>query len=61
MGLDKAEFWWRILRFNWFGHQSRFDLPPKVALGRTLCITGHWPAFSTSFPPTFLSYRGCVD
>jgi hypothetical protein len=31
MGLDRDEFWWRILRFNWFGHQSRFDLPAKVA------------------------------
>jgi hypothetical protein len=27
MGLDKEEFWWRTLRFNWFGHQSRLDLP----------------------------------
>jgi hypothetical protein len=34
MGLDKEEFWWRTLRFNWFGHQSRFDvpLPPAIEL-----------------------------
>jgi hypothetical protein len=36
MGLDKEEFWWRILRFNWFGHQSRIDLPLPVT-GRLLC------------------------
>jgi hypothetical protein len=39
MGLDKGEFWWRILRFNWFGHQSRFDVPLPVVC---LCpVTGH--------------------
>jgi hypothetical protein len=27
MGLDKEEFWCRMLIFNWFGHQSRFDVP----------------------------------
>src|SRR3712207_2046374 len=25
MGSDRGEFWWRISRFSWFGHQSRFD------------------------------------
>jgi hypothetical protein len=40
MGLDKEEFWWRILRFNWFGHQSRFDVPlPAVCLS-TLPVAG---------------------
>ena len=27
IGLDRAEFWWRTLRFNWFGHHSRLDVP----------------------------------
>jgi hypothetical protein len=33
MGLGKEECWWRIFRFNWFGHQSLFDVPlPAVGL-----------------------------
>jgi hypothetical protein len=38
MGLDRGEFWWRILRFNWFGHQSLFDLIPTFVVP---CMTGH--------------------
>jgi hypothetical protein len=30
MGSDREEFWWRILRFTWFGHQSRFEVPPPA-------------------------------
>jgi len=22
-------FWWRIFKFNWFGHQVRFDIDPN--------------------------------
>jgi len=38
IGFDRAEFWWRIFRFNWFGHQSLFDLAPAA-----VCMTGHLP------------------
>ena len=31
IGLDRGQFWWRTFRFNWFGHQSGFDLPPPAA------------------------------
>jgi hypothetical protein len=53
--LDKGEFCCRILRFNWFGHQSRFDLPLKVSWERAPCITGHLPALATSLPSIVLS------
>jgi hypothetical protein len=51
MGLDKEEFWWRILRFNWFGHQSRFDvpLPARVSF------------FFSSAMILLLSYPGRVE
>jgi hypothetical protein len=31
MGFIIGGFWWRIFRFNWFGHQAWFDLAPIVA------------------------------
>ena len=41
MGLDRGEFWWRIFRFNWFGHQSRFDAPAPAARAWAPPVTGH--------------------
>src|SRR5215208_507339 len=40
-GLDSGEFWWRISRFNWFGHQSRFDRARAVLVPFDPFITGH--------------------
>src|ERR1051326_8423920 len=52
MGLDWSEFWRRILRFSWFGHQSLFDLIPTFVVP---CTTGHLPAFSLVFASMFSS------
>src|ERR1700693_703574 len=52
MGSDWGEFWRRIPRFNWFGHQSLFDLIPTFVVP---CMTGHLPAFSSVFASMFLS------
>src|SRR5216683_2679629 len=52
MGSDWREFWRRILRFNWFGHQSLFDLIPTFVVP---CTTGHLPAFSSVFASMFPS------
>src|SRR6186713_1855981 len=41
MGLDREEFWWRISRFNWFGHQSRFDRARVAVFPFAPFITGH--------------------
>jgi hypothetical protein len=38
IGSDWGEFWRRILRFSWFGHQSLFDLIPTFVVP---CMTGH--------------------
>src|SRR5258708_37575812 len=46
MGSDWGEFWRRILRLSWFGHQSLFDLIPTFVVP---CTTGHLPAFSSVF------------
>src|SRR6266851_9399328 len=54
MGSDWREFWRRILRFNWFGHQSLFDLIPTFVVP---CTTGHLPAFSSVFASIFPSDR----
>jgi hypothetical protein len=54
MGLDRGEFWWRISRFSWFGHQSRFDRALAVLVPFTPFVTGHllstviFPSSSTS-------------
>src|SRR5215213_5969177 len=40
MGLDRGEFWWRISRFNWFGHQSRFDRARAVLVPFAPFVTG---------------------
>src|ERR1700741_3688884 len=50
MGSDWGEFWRRILRFNWFGHQSLFDLIPTFVVP---CTTGHFASVATicSFLP----------
>src|SRR6266403_2081794 len=50
MGSDWGEFWRRILRFSWFGHQSLFDLIPTFVVP---CTTGHLPAFSSVFASMF--------
>jgi len=39
IGSDWGEFWRRILRFNWFGHQSLLDLIPTFVVPYT---TGHF-------------------
>jgi hypothetical protein len=39
MGSDWGEFWRRIPRFSWFGHQSLFDLIPTFVVP---CMTGHF-------------------
>src|SRR5258707_12971040 len=54
MGSDWGEFWRRILRFSWFGHQSLFDLMPTFVVP---CTTGHLPAFSSVFASMFPSDR----
>src|SRR5258706_11044402 len=54
MGSDWGEFWRRILRFSWFGHQSLFDLIPIFVVP---CTTGHLPAFSSVFASLFPSDR----
>lgn len=43
MGFPLAEFWWRIFRFSWLGHQSPLDMAP-AAVGREAAppMTGHW-------------------
>src|SRR5260221_12110200 len=50
MGSDWGEFWRRILRFSWFGHQSLFDLIPTYVVP---CTTGHLPVFSSVFASMF--------
>src|SRR4029077_146159 len=57
MGSDWGEFWRRILRFSWFGHQSLFDLIPILVVP---CATGHLPAFSSVFASMFHSDRVAV-
>src|SRR3981081_1466749 len=52
MGSDWGEFWRRILRLSWFGHQSLFDLIPTFVVP---CTTGHLPAFSSVFASMFPS------
>jgi hypothetical protein len=52
MGLGKDEFWWSILRFSWFGHQSRLDLTPTF-----VCMTGHLPALLSVFASMSVSDR----
>src|SRR5258707_1515986 len=52
MGSDRGEFWRRILRLSWFGHQSLFDLIPTFVVP---CTTGHLPAFSSVFASMFSS------
>src|SRR5215218_2263470 len=56
MGLDSGEFWWRISRFNWFGHQSRFDRARGVLVPVAPFITGHLLS-AVIFPPTRLPRR----
>jgi hypothetical protein len=41
MGSDWGEFWRRILRFSWFGHQSLFD---RILTFVVPWTTGHLPA-----------------
>jgi hypothetical protein len=41
MGLLLDECWWRILRFNWFGHQSMLVVPPPAMGLLVLPVTGH--------------------
>jgi hypothetical protein len=45
MGSDWGEFWRRILRFSWFGHQSLFEIIPTCVVP---CTTGHLPALLSS-------------
>jgi hypothetical protein len=54
MGSDWGEFWRRILRFSWFGHQSLFDLIPTLVVP---WMTGHLPALSSVFASMVLSDR----
>src|SRR6202790_3954181 len=54
MGSDWGEFWRRILRLSWVGHQSLFDLIPTFVVP---CTTGHLPAFSSVFASMFPSDR----
>src|SRR6266852_298958 len=54
MGSDWGDFWRRILRLSWFGHQSLFDLIPTFVVP---CTTGHLPAFSSVFASMFPSDR----
>src|SRR6266852_745791 len=54
MGSDWGEFWRRLLRFSWFGHQSLFDVIPIFVAP---CTTGHLPAFSSVFASMFPSDR----
>src|ERR1700674_2461513 len=51
MGSDWGEFWRRILRFSWFGHQSLFDLIPTFVVP---CTTGHLVSVAIV---CFLPYR----
>jgi hypothetical protein len=39
--LPAGWFVWRAFRFNWFGHQSRFDLPPGAS-----AENGHFASLS---------------
>src|SRR6267154_3225881 len=57
MGSDWGEFWRRILRFSWFGHQSLFDLMPTFVVP---CTTGHLPAFTSALVSMFPSDRGLL-
>ena len=41
MGSAFAECWCRILRFSWFGHQSRFDCTPAVVRAPCVAWNGH--------------------
>src|SRR6266852_8799530 len=54
MGSDWGEFWRRILRFSWFGHQSLFDRIPTFVVP---CTTGHLPAFTSALVSMFPSDR----
>src|SRR5215469_16144274 len=52
MGSDCGEFWRRILRLSWFGHQSRFWIMPTFVVP---CATGHLPAPLSAFVSMFPS------
>jgi hypothetical protein len=52
MGSDWGEFWRRILRLSWFGHQSLFDLIPTFVVP---CTTGHLSALLLVSAAMFLS------
>src|SRR5580704_9688386 len=54
MGSDWGEFWRRILRLSWFGHQSLFDIMPKFVVP---CTTGHLPALLSACASMFPSDR----
>src|SRR4051794_24793858 len=56
MGLARGEFWWRISRFNWFGHQSRFDRAPAAVCRCVPFITGDLLSV-VIVPPTRLPRR----
>src|SRR3977135_2936395 len=57
MGSDWGEFWRRILRLSWFGHQSLFDRIPTFVVP---CTTGHLPAFTSALVSMFPSDRGLL-
>ena len=42
MGSDLEECWCRMLRFNWFGHQSWFDVPLPAICLLDRPVTGHF-------------------
>src|SRR5580704_15793492 len=54
MGSDWGEFWRRIRRLSWFGHQSLFDLIPTFVVP---CTTGHLPALLSVSAAMFSSDR----
>src|ERR1700736_6171321 len=54
MGSDWGEFWRKMLRLSWFGHQSLFDIMPTFVVP---CTTGHLPALLSVSAPMFASDR----
>src|SRR5256885_16604166 len=54
MGADWGEFWRRILRFSWFGHQSLFDLMPTFVVP---CTTNVGMRSNSDWWPNQLNLR----
>ena len=54
MGLDNSEFWRKILRLSWLGHQSVFRVPPPALCFKAPPKNGHLLSLFTLY--VFLAF-----